>query len=108
MRARKITVGGSSVHVAQSTTGDWQITTGLNGEQPSWPYKLGNTGVDSSVNSSYHSTGVHTKTEINDYLGWPGNGGALHCDLHTAGGSPSCSPYSVVGLEHSDPDGTYG
>jgi hypothetical protein len=117
LRSRKIATGGNNAYVAQNTDASFQITTGLNGEQSSWPYKLGNTGTDRSTSNIYHSSGVHPKL-IPDYLGWPGNGAAAHCDLASVGGlreggdlnplSAFCSSHSVIGLEHSDPDGTYG
>lgn len=118
-RSRALAVGANSPHVATGTTGDWQITTGLNGEQASWPYSMGADGVDRSTISSYHSATVHTKDDSHmadhrnvgqsgaaygRYLGFPGNGNAQHCDLHNPGGAGlPCSSHSVIGLEHSDP-----
>jgi len=121
LRSRKISVGGQNPWVATATDNSFKVTTGLNGEQPSWPYTTGVGGPDLSTASIYHSAGVHVKL-IPNYLGWPGNGDVNHCQQASIGGlveggslappSAVCATHSVIGLEHSDPEvgllGTYG
>jgi hypothetical protein len=119
LRSRKITVGTANAQVATGTSASYSITTGLNGEQASWPYTTGSAGPDRSTSDLYHSAGVHTKLiqlstaqsgtdapthPAGNYLGWPGNGDANHCAQSAPGGGAVCSTHSVIGLEHSDPN----
>lgn len=109
LRARSIAVGGVNPFVASNAHTSVQITTGLNGEQHTWPYKLGANGVGRSNGDVYHDTSMTvdgiklTEAQIH---GHPGNGGPLHCDLADPGGGATCTEFPVIGLEASG--NTYG